>query len=628
VRGWLDTQQQLFISALLLTQLSLYRNGTVITRDSLAISAREVFERVSFDQRMGFMVEKVLSAAYKQPLVDGNQLRSTLTAAEAGKVFEGYFGKNPGTAQTTATRNYGVGLGLSTLDQPAQFAPHEQNSVLAKIAELLAAEKSGDVKVYRIFETLSAPPYGLPYVAIQLYILAFVRQGTPRTELTLKYGHRLKTRNGQSYTHGRITASSIAELQWKPDLSSSMDAFILSAGPNWNDVLPYARQFIDDLHITTDQSEIELENLRLVEKLVNTEESILQIRSTVQVLERALNGSLSSSDQRAISQINHLVQCRETYEGFFEKAQEIYPSPDNLREEMKALVRIKSLGNIAAQVAEVKRYLDGVILRDTDRELNFQKTSLLGQIDFNNLVNQPHLWDSIEASFQDFKRRYRNEIQKHHRDTNIELDKINTSMEDVPNQLRALSLLNGISELGSPLGIDLSDGFQSIVSNLKPCSIQNYLEVTVDSSPVCNICQRTLTFFVPTQEVKDFQKRLTAALSEQQRRLASVTIRRVLDRKQGDALEQFMQVIQAANLNELVRVLDENIVRAIRQLLIEEQIMWAESPVLSNFLQKYHSIEEKDIPAAVEEFKKLLVAAFNDEKRNHPDKKTIRLSLK
>ncbi len=37
------------------------------------------------------------------------------------------------------------------------------------------------------------------------------------------------------------------------------------------------------------------------------------------------------------------------------------------------MVRLKSLATVAAQVTEVKRYLDSVVLRDADRELGLQK---------------------------------------------------------------------------------------------------------------------------------------------------------------------------------------------------------------------------------------------------------------
>ncbi len=170
-----------------------------------------------------------------------------------------------------------------------------------------------------MFEILSSPPYGIPYVVIQLYLISFIRHGNPRAELTLKFGHKIRTRSGQPFALGKLTASSIADFQWKPDLTSSFDALVPSVGPSWNDVLPYARQFVDDLRVTADQLELESETQRLFAKLVQTQEFIQQLRSSIQVLERALTGYLSGDDQQALSRIDQQAQSRDTYEAFYEK---------------------------------------------------------------------------------------------------------------------------------------------------------------------------------------------------------------------------------------------------------------------------------------------------------------------
>jgi hypothetical protein len=101
-----------------------------------------------------------------------------------------------------------------------------------------------------------------------------------------------------------------------------------------------------------------------------------------------------------------------------------------------------------------------------------------------------------------------------------------------------------------------------------------------------------------------------------------------LGRGKGDALSQFIQAAQAANIIGLVNSLDENVVKAIRKLLAEEQIGVAEGAVIARFLQQYGSLEENDIPAAVKAFETLLRDAFAEAKKANKGKKTIRLTLK
>ena len=66
----------------------------------------------------------------------------------------------------------------------------------------------------------------------------------------------------------------------------------------------------------------------------------------------------------------------------------------------------------------------------------------------------------------------------------------------------------------------------------------------------------------------------------------------------------------------------------IRKLLAEEQIGAAEGDVIGKFVQRYGSLEEADIPKAIKAFEALLREAFQEARKAHPDKKSIRLTLK
>jgi len=628
IQGWLATQKSTYINALLQTQLGLYRNGSVITRDNLGIETREIFGKVGFVDQTSLLTEKILSACYKQPLFEWSILRSTLTASEAGKLFEGYFGKNPAPAQITATKNYGVGLGLSNPDQPGQFAPQQGALALEKISELLAAEKGGELKVYKVLETLSRPPYGLPYLVIQLYLLAFVRRGNPRVDLSLKINHKIRTRDNHPLPQSRINPATITELQWRPDLWSSMDALVPAMGPQWNDVLDYGRLIVDDLRATVNQTDIEAESQRLLESSKRVSNEVDQTQKSIQSLQRTLGVDLPQQDQKVFADLKTLLEERSSYETFYEKAIELFPSPDTLKEVMQSYGRLKELSGSVAQIGEAQRYLNQVSLKDSDRDLKAQRMTLLTQITLSSLAAQPHLWSGIWATFEDFKKRYRNEYQKFHRDTNNALVKIQQSLTDVPSHLQALALLNGITELGPAIGQELEKRYVELHQGLEPCAVTDYLQVTVDAHPVCSECHREMTYTAPVNDVENFLRDLDQALFDQQRRLASETIRRVLERGQGDALGQFLQVIQAANLTALVNVLDANIVKIIRTLLRQEQIVTLESPAISSLLRKYGSLEEKDIPQVIEEFRKLLQKAFDEARQRNPDKKTIRINLK
>jgi hypothetical protein len=197
----------------------------------------------------------------------------------------------------------------------------------------------------------------------------------------------------------------------------------------------------------------------------------------------------------------------------------------------------------------------------------------------------------------------------------------------VPRRLHALALLNSIVELGKPWGEDLESRFQALQPRLQPCPVP-FASLALEASPTCPECRLTLTTESPRAEVESFLRDLSLALADQQRRLASEAIRRVLTRSQESAVAKFVQVVQSANLAALVDVMNEDLVTFIRVLLAEEEVGTGESDVLHRFALAYPTLEEADLPAAVQTFENLLREAFTEARKANPDKKTVRLTLK
>jgi hypothetical protein len=121
---------------------------------------------------------------------------------------------------------------------------------------------------------------------------------------------------------------------------------------------------------------------------------------------------------------------------------------------------------------------------------------------------------------------------------------------------------------------------------------------------------------------------LNRALEEQQRRLASEAIRRVLARSGEDSIRKFVQVVQTANLTSLIDLMNEDLVTFIRVLLTEEGVGTAETDVLRRFASAFPTLEEADLPKAVKEFDRMLREAFGDARTKNPDKKAVRLTLR
>jgi hypothetical protein len=625
VRTWLDRQRTTYLNKLLETQLRQYQNGKVVTRDSLAFNPREAFGAAGNDRRIAAIVEPLLAAAYPQLPLDWERLRGDIRATEAGRVFDGFFSQRSTTADKAAARNLGPGLHLSLDARSEHFAP-QASAALDAIAEMLA-ERNGEAPVWRIYEKLSEPPYGLTYPLIQLYLLAFVRRGDPRAEITLKRDHKLHLRNGQPLAFNRLTGGNVVDLDFKPGMERGLDALVAAAGPTWRDTMGYAREILPDLHASDDPADNEQQAHRLAEELARLQEDVATTRRNLDLLSRSLGKPAPEKSLDALENLGALAGAARTgYQAFYERASETYATPDDLREQKRVYAGLRTLSDLATEITTVDGYLDAVQLRPADRELNGDLTAIRAQLDLAALASQPNLWPSIRSQFEEFRGRYRREYQKHHRDTAKTMQTLNEKLADAPQRLAALRLLNDIAELGSPTGEGLPGRLQLLRSHSQACSIP-FQTLALEDKPTCS-CGLTLTDEAPTAEVNDFLRDLDRALQTQQRRLASEAIHRVLARSDEGRVSAFVQAVQTANMASLVDVMDEELATFIRVLLAEQEVAPAEADVLRRFAEAYPTLEEADLAKAVATFERLLRESFESARRANPDKKSVRLTLR
>jgi len=144
---------------------------------------------------------------------------------------------------------------------------------------------------------------------------------------------------------------------------------------------------------------------------------------------------------------------------------------------------------------------------------------------------------------------------------------------------------------------------------LRPCPVTEVAAVDVEAQPVCAAC-------APTAEVGTFLGDLERALKEQRRRLSAEAVRRVLERVGGD------------ELSRLVDVLDERVAESFRRLLVEDGLVTAPAEVFARLAELHPTVGEGEIPATVRDFERLLRGALEEARKEYPDKKTVRVSLR
>ena len=178
------------------------------------------------------------------------------------------------------------------------------------------------------------------------------------------------------------------------------------------------------------------------------------------------------------------------------------------------------------------------------------------------------------------------------------------------------------------MGEDLAGRATRLQGQLRPCPVTEVGMVDVEAHPVCAACGLPLAAAAPTAEVETFLGDLERALQEQRRRLSAEAVRRVLERSGGDELSRLMEAARAAEIARLVDVLDERVAESIRRLLVEDGLVTAPAEVFARLAELHPTVGEDEISATVGDFEELLRQALEEAQEAHPDKKTVRLSLR
>jgi hypothetical protein len=625
IREWIRGKKPEVIRALISSQPKQYQSGKICTKSALAIEPKEVFSQPSNERRFALIANALLNNAYTAFPLNFAAFRKTISPVDAGKVFHGFFRHGASAQDKSALDNFAPGLYLAVTDNRRKFAPAANVPVFDYLKGKLE-ENKGHMPTWQVYRDLSNVPYGLPFALISLYILCFIRYGMPAVDLYLKPNHPLILRSGSKPLHNKLTSATAPELEWKTGLDKYFDAISLSRGPTWNEVVPFARGLRPELKTTADPVEIEGQAQLLQEVLGSLRAMTTQVSSNLKLLSARLGNATDAVECDAVSRIADIAQASD-YAQFYQAVQDRYTQPDVFAADVSIYHRWENLSKSTADILNVKTYLDAVSLREGDPELRTDLLSLGGQLNLKSLLSSPSLWPSITEGFDRFKRRYRNTYQAHHRDYYKKVRELQQQMEDLKPRLEALGKLNQVTELGEPLGTDLPRRYQSSSSKLSSCDVVVVDKVSVENDPTCSSCRLPLTQEPPAEEVPHLSRDLEKALKEQLRRLSSEAVKRVLERSTEDKVTKLLQIVHASELSSLVNVIDDEVIKFIRMLLLESNIQTVAQPVLIRLADEHPLIQEDGIEEVVAEFRRLLQEAFEQAKRQNPEKR-IQLSLR
>jgi hypothetical protein len=343
----------------------------------------------------------------------------------------------------------------------------------------------------------------------------------------------------------------------------------------FNSALPLARRFIPALNAVRASDELAPALRRLGDAMANAVETASRTRSALAAAMAEAHLDLPDAHQRAIDAFISLA------EGGPESLMKIAAHP---AQRESAVQRIAAYDSLAAAAAVMPRmramrdYLHATGLRvsfDDDPARDPRVTSLetecqlLGaEIGPRALDGPPRNLDAVEARFQKFKWTYVQIYRAAHAAWRAEMERMAMAADDARRHLAALARLNTMTALGPPAAEELAPRISEAVSRIRRCDQEGTL--AVEDSPRCPRCGYVLGEQSPRAQLEELAERLRRALDLKLAALSNSAIARIIrNHDHAHRLEGFLKIIQAAQTEALVRVLDDRLARYLARLLDE-----------------------------------------------------------
>lgn len=337
-------------------------------------------------------------------------------------------------------------------------------------------------------------------------------------------------------------------------------------------------------------------------------QSLARLRALVRRAERAAPSPMAAPVTEALERLRDVAAGPTHFAAR-------YTSPPDLAEDV-LLCRCLERGIEGVQeLAELRAYVIDAMPPPGPSELAADRIMTLEQLSFATLLAEPDRLAGMHSIFEVFREAYRKAYLAHHRRCGESAARLHALLEEVEPVAQALARLNTLSALGTPVGRTALSAYRRLLAKTKVCSSGKELASQLLQRPLCSGCGLTLADSPPEEIAQEAVRGLMRALARQQARLASEAVRQILARRGGERIERFIQVVQASDLTGLVNVLDDALLDFLSELLAPAAVS---TDVLEELSRLFPSVEEKNLDTAVEEFRRLLEAALEAQRREAP----------
>lgn len=289
-----------------------------------------------------------------------------------------------------------------------------------------------------------------------------------------------------------------------------------------------------------------------------------------------------------------------------------HATPDALAEDIYGLRAFADDPRGAAAVARMRRYLEEAFVPDSERELALDRAIADGQVSFGVLVADrarsrksqrapateraveegrvPHgvfVADSqrmrtAELAFSHFRGVYARRYEDFHAAYWAASSLLHTRLVDARREVEALTRLNGLVELGAPMGEETVGAYEELIGVTTACEPQRDLTEALKSATVCPGCKLQLGTASRADATDAVLMRLAQSIERQLSRLSAVAVRAILERSDDPRVERFLKVVQAAQITTLTEILDDDLIGYLRRFLLEARISTLLDPILDH----------------------------------------------
>ena len=167
---------------------------------------------------------------------------------------------------------------------------------------------------------------------------------------------------------------------------------------------------------------------------------------------------------------------------------------------------------------------------------------------------------------------------------------------------------------------------EGLAERLSACGRQDIDLSRLQIEPLCPTCRVPMDTSAPAPLVRRTLTSLDGALETQMTRLSQRAVSMVLRRPDEPRLEQFLRVIQAADLAGLAQVMDEELAEFLKRLLGEVVIEISAEELHRKLRERFPDLDAEETTAFGEAMADLLDEAAEEGKTLNPGKR-VRLRV-